>query len=802
MLSCGKTASGPDPAGTESLKIAIVDGRHQTPVAYTVNVTPPGGTTISACRGEAAAGQSAITFLPDGCKVATGADSLDIVVKAAGFHTARIAYSRRASRGGGARIDLSPLDAFTSTADYATGFPAEGGRDLFASLAVEGSGETGATYSVKFYIEWIDGSPRVYFQNTRRHPLHYLFVRDVLGRPLTLAEFESRTYQGTNRTGMAGSLVWRTGFSSPGLPKEGSKNGPQGGSQGGPGSERIDAPMTVEFFPSDDLTPSQALEACLLLEERILFPNPCGPKDRIQYLPPTAGHETALAGRAGEFASAGMRWLTRAALYGGTSRQLLNAGEAYGTLRLLSPEGLITAPVSFRDILLLPRLPNAMPLVGGTITEEPQTPLSHVNVAARGRRTPNLALPGASARPEIAALIDSLVHFKVTSDTFLLEKAGLAEAERFWESLHPTAPEIPPADLGSASLEPFSRLGFADRARIGVKAANLAELSKLFPGHAPDGFAVPFARYEDFLANGTMTADVCSAATADCAQEGRDADICSAAAAYREPFCRDNASLRGFVDSILGDARFQADSRFREASLDGLRYLMRHIPVEPGFARALDAFADSMFHGMRIRLRSSTNAEDLEDFSGAGLYSSTGADAGGAESPSAEIRKVWASVWNWQAFEERSFRRIDHRKVHMGVAIHPAFTDEEANGVVVTRNLADPALDGLYVNVQPGETSVTNPIDGALPEIFTLVAGAVGGPAVIRQRYSSLSPDAPVLSEGEIARLGEIASEAHNRFAQLYGKDTRDPAFALEIEFKLDHPGRSVFVKQARPFAR
>lgn len=97
---------------------------------------------------------------------------------------------------------------------------------------------------------------------------------------------------------------------------------------------------------------------------------------------------------------------------------------------------------------------------------------------------------------------------------------------------------------------------------------------------------------------------------------------------------------------------------------------------------------------------------------------------------------------------------------------------------------------------------MTNPVDGALPEIFTIVEGTVAGGTVIRQRYSSLSPETPILSDGEIARLGEIAAGAHNRFAFLYGKDPREPDFALEIEFKLDPPGRSVFIKQARLFAR
>lgn len=785
LLSCWRTASEPDGKPGDTVKVLIVDGEGRTPPSYSLYATPAGGRTLSACRLDGAGSPSAITPLPDGCEIRTAAESLSIVIKAEGFRTARYAYSRRASGTAPLRVRLQGTDGFVATPDYATGFPAEGGRDRFLAMAVEGSGESGATYTLKFYIDRLDSAPVVYFQNTIKHPLHYNFVRDVLGRPMTLAEFEAGTYRGSGRTAMAGSIVWRAGFSAP------------SDSAGDTATDRIEAPMTVEFFPSDDLTPGQALTACALIEERILFPEACGRKDRIYYLPPTAAHEAGLLDSADAFAAAGIRWMKRESLYRGIGRQLLNAGEAYGTLRLLPSDDLITAPVSYRDIVILPRLPNAMPLVGGTISEELQTPLSHVNVAARGRRTPNLALPGASRRPEIAALIDSLVHFKVSADTFVLEKASLGEAEGFWEKLRPEAPEIPAADLASDSLEPFSRLNFADRTRIGVKAANLAELSRLLGPHAPQGFAVPFARYADFLGYASLGAEVCAGAASDCRQEGRDAGICSAAADYRARFCGGRDTLRTFIDSLLSDSRFQADSRFREASLDGLRYLMRHIPVESAFARTLDALADSLFHGQRIRLRSSTNAEDLEDFNGAGLYHSTGADAGGTESPSGEIRKVWASVWNWQAYEERSFRGIDHRKVYMGVAVHPAFSAETANGVLITRNLADPAIDGFYVNVQPGETSVTNPTDGSLPEIFTLAGGAV-----IRQRYSSLSPDAPVLSDAEIARLGELAAEVQDRFASLYGKDPRDPSFALDLEFKLDDPGRSVFIKQVRPFAR
>jgi phosphoenolpyruvate synthase/pyruvate phosphate dikinase len=330
---------------------------------------------------------------------------------------------------------------------------------------------------------------------------------------------------------------------------------------------------------------------------------------------------------------------------------------------------------------------------------------------------------------------------------------------------------------------------------VGVKAANLGELSKLLPGHAPDGFAIPFSFYAGFLNSARLTPGLCDVTKNDCSKELRNAQLCTESASYRESFGQKNVTIQEFIDSLLINERFQSDSRFREASLDGLRYCIRHAPVDSVVAYKIDRFADSMFHGKRIRLRSSTNAEDLEDFNGAGLYSSTGADAGGIEKPSDEIRKVWASVWSWQAFEERSFRNIDHRKVFMGVAVHPAFTDEAANGVLITSNISDPGMDGFYVNVQPGEELVTNPQDGSLPEIFTIINSSI-----VRKRFSSLSPQIPVMSDSEIIALYEIASEVKNHFAPLYKKNPFDPLFALELEFKLNAGDRTVFIKQARPY--
>ena len=700
-----------------------------------------------------------------------------LVIKSRGHAFDRVELLREPPRD--LRVSLAPLAPFEARATHATGFDEDEEALAFDELAVPSASELGETRSLKFYIEGFDGEPRVYFQNTRRFPRHVDFVQQGLGRPVTAPAFEA-SVRGPDRSAMVGTLISRPSLVIP--ERE--------------GRAELSAPVTLEFFPSDDVVPEQALTAHRLLEERLGFLALEGGERRLIYVPASARAEAELDAERRRFEAAEAGYARTSELYAGVREQILNPGVSYGTLRLFSPEELEQEVVSRRDILVLTRLPNDLPLVGGTITEELQTPLAHVNLAARARGTPNVALPGASSDARVAPLLGELVRFEVVGGSFSLEAATLAEAEEFWAS-QVREPLVPQSDLEFSGLPSFDELGFEDALRVGVKAANLAELHRLLADAAPYGFAVPFSAFDAFMRETRVTEADCEGAAAACTSGGRDTGVCDAARASCAAAAGED--YFAYLSRLLAEDEFQSDTRLREASLFVLRFLIENAPVDAEFGAALDARVAEIFGTAPVRLRSSTNVEDLAEFSGAGLYDSVTAEAAGERRASSRIRRVWASTYTFAAYEERSLWNVTETAVRMGVAVNQAFGEELANGVLITENIASPGSPGYYVNVQLGELPVANPENGAVPEILSLVPVGGEGWETVRQRYSSVSPDSPILSDDEAAALGDAAARVQAHFAPLYGTSVQQTA--LDLEFKFVAPDRGLVIKQARPYS-
>lgn len=780
LAACAFGCAAESPAATPLLEVTVQSPLGSPPPRYrVVMVDAASGVSTADCPGSTDGDR--IRCTPDGVSLRDQPAVREVTVKAPGCAWQTVAVED-ATRAQHLQVELEALAPFEKNEDYATGLGPDEDLNAFDALAVPVDTELGPSWSVKFLIADLLTSPRVYLQNTPAHPLHYDFARTVLGEAATRAEFEQATYHGDDRDSLAGTLV-----AYPELAFESAAAGVE-----------LRAPITLNLFPSDDAGPELVLRAHRLLEERLLLGDLGGDEHRLVYLPAGEQQQIELGDAAAEFAAVDALHADPGELYAGVDQQILNPGLAYGTLRLYSPEELARAVVSAQDIVVLTRLPNELPVVGGSITAELQTPLAHVNLAARARGTPNLALRDADRDPRVAPLLGRLVRFEVTGAAFTLSETTEEEAEAYWAS-QAREPFTPASDDEDHGLPSFEAVDFADARFCGVKAANLAELRQLLGDEAPAGFVVPFFAYDQHMESGTVTAALCEAARGDCADEGREEELCAGALERCSAAAVAGDSLYGYAARLLADEQVGRDTPLREACLDSLVYLVRHAPVDEAFAAALDARVAELFGAAQVRLRSSTNAEDLPSFSGAGLYESVSAVATGEDCASSEIRKVWASVWAFKAFEERRLWSIDQLAVRMGVAVNPAIDDEAANGVLITQNIVNPGVVGMYANVQLGEISVTNPEGGALPEVFSILPAPGGGVQVARQRFSSLSPEAPLLTDAEVSRLHAAAARVQAHFAPLYGLDAT--LLTLDLEFKFHGPERALLIKQARPYA-
>ena len=208
----------------------------------------------------------------------------------------------------------------------------------------------------------------------------------------------------------------------------------------------------------------------------------------------------------------------------------------------------------------------------------------------------------------------------------------------------------------------------------------------------------------------------------------------------------------------------------------------------------LRALQESFPEGTSIRCRSSTNNEDLPGFSGAGLYDSRTQHPDEGHIAKC-IKQVYASLWNFRAFAEREFHRVDHLATAMAVLTHPNYSAERANGVAVSFDPVTGGEDAYYANVQLGEDLVTNPMALSTPEELLLRAD---GDHALLASSNRLAEGVWLLTEEQRAQLRDHLEVIHQAFVELYAPPPGE-RFAIEIEFKITWDNR-LAIKQARPW--
>lgn len=662
----------------------------------------------------------------------------------------------------------------------------------------------------KFLLDWRrPEAPGVHFVNANYHEdgeipeaarYHYFFAQVALGIPEGLEEFNRITYftEGAKRY-VAG--VVHTYF------LDGSAEPVYG----------------LQFYPQDVIRERLVLDAVRQVREKIPIPGA-----RFAFV--ATGTQQTVETVRDELAAAGIEPLPIDRILGSIQYIPLHQGEAWGHLRIFPKDNNDLAPT---DIPVFDELPLDLSVVAGVITRAVQDANSHVNLKSKERDTPNMVLRGASPdHPRLALWADRPVHFVVRGDDFLLEASTDEEVaaklalrtNKPWISLdwEPETRLLSYAEMAAGSTSEtlaFSRrygskaanLGFLTHRRVLGRTAEAGTPSQVL-GYdlVPAGFGVPLQFYRDLV---------------DYEPNG---DLREKLAALIE------AEKAG---TLSGNERARHVDRVQTAFLNA--------KFPPENLKAIKDKLREVLPGVnKIKVRSSANAEDIPNFDGAGLHDSFSAtvskkdnedescrieieDEGGSEvkrkvlpkSVACAVKGVYASLWNKRAIEERSFARIDHATVAMGIAIVGAYDNESevaANAVVITRIINTRDVFGYSLSVQEGNNLVTNPDPGTYSEVTIAALGASGEPTSLTvTRYAKPAPDRPerttsVLTREQMLTLVDLAgttetaycrakpSYAEGRDCGFIPLDSEKPK-SLDMEMKILEDGRFV-CKQVREF--
>jgi hypothetical protein len=621
----------------------------------------------------------------------------------------------------------------------------------FAALA-DGATELGSE-SVKFVVD-LQAGDAVHFLGTRRWPLHYTFIRERIYHEPALdrcdpaqdqefvngwIDFSIREYFNTNRRFLLGTLVrWPSGLS------------------------------TVEFAAGDFITGEQMRRAFFAVTARLPEPQAWAVRPQAATVFSDGRDDQILHARDVEGT---LPIVDPNAPFRGQTFQPLVAGVAYGVLRFVPGTALETASLGPGVIVVTDDVPNDIPLVGGLVTEAFQTPLAHVAVLSKNRGTPNMALLDARHDPTLAPLFDQLVRLEVSGAGFTIAPTTPEEAAAYWQTRWPPGPLVTPRlDTSVRGPIDLTTRGLADLPSVGAKAAQLGELYQIPTASmrtCASGWPLPATPFAIPVVHGLEHFEASGAAA--------------------------------LFESRRATPAFVADPAARAAALSEVRAAIMAHPIDPALLAAVTAEIRARFGAATVRLRSSSNTEDLPGFSGAGLYQSVSA-ALDDEHRDLEtgIKTVWSSLWLARAYDERELAHVDHRAAAIAVLVHEAFPDERANGVAISRNILDPIYgDAYYFNAQAGEASVTNPAPGVSSDEGLYSLGYTP-PLTYRGRSSLVA--GPVLAPAEVTGLMCALGVIHDHFRAVIDPQGENHWFAVDIEWKRLGPERRLLIKQARPY--
>lgn len=436
----------------------------------------------------------------------------------------------------------------------------------------------------------------------------------------------------------------------------------------------------------------------------------------------------------------------------------LNTGKAVGRVHIIEKLD-DTVEIGDNEILILKELPINLPQVRGIIIAKPSTPLSHINILARGWGIPNVYIKDAD---KLFKELDTyVIEFDATLTDYKYKRADL---ETVIKDFVDPEQAVAPSDLKVTNLASIREMRKQDSMAFGGKSANLGEMINAKNPNItiPDGFTVPFYWYDKFM--------------------------------------REN----GFddkIDELMNDNDFVHNPRIRRQKLEEFRNQIQNAKFDESLKAEIINRWKTELGSQGVFVRSSSNAEDLPNFSGAGLYSSV-ANVKTDEKIIEAVKKVWASLWNFEAYEARVRNYVNQREVFMSALIQVGL-NMDSGGVLITKDPFDPEnKNAVYISAVWGHNDCVT-ANCFVPEqvLYNPKSNAV--------QVLTLSQQNSVLKFGEKGDLIETDEKFERRV--LDDKNVRELVKAAgqikkifggkkEQDIEWGIMGGKVYILQSRPY--
>ncbi len=443
---------------------------------------------------------------------------------------------------------------------------------------------------------------------------------------------------------------------------------------------------------------------------------------------------------------------------------VLNPGRAIGRVHVINKLD-DTVEIGSNEILILRELPLSLPPVRGIIVAKPSTPLSHVNILAKGWGIPNAYIKDADKL--FAEYHSWWAEFEATTEGYKFKRLVDYDPKNRPEIPSEEAEQIPPVNLEVKAIAGLKQIRKKDSVAYGSKAANLGEMLYHQPKDfkVPDGFAIPFYWYDKFMKDNRL-------------------DI--------------------VVQELVDDYDFVHNPRVRRQKLAELRAKIQKGRFDPKLQAEVIKRWRTQLRGLPVFVRSSSNTEDLPNFSGAGLYS-TAKNVRTAQGLIEGIKYVWASLWNFEAYEARLRNYVSQTGVYMSALVQIGINMEKG-GVMITKDPFDKEnREIVYISAVCGHNSLI-PDNKGIPEQVIYNPGSnsiivktlsqqenaltfsVRGDLVeTRDRCARFN--GRILSDEDVKRLAKIAKEIE----QIFGGEK-----AQDIEWGIMKG--TVYIVQSRPY--